>query len=61
LARKKSVGLLRWVKRIAIVVAVLVAIPLAMTPVYLVVDPVSVPMLERYATGRPVVREWRHR
>jgi monofunctional glycosyltransferase len=59
LARKKSVGLLRWVKRIAIVVAVLVAIPLAMTPVYLVVDPVSVPMLERYATGRPVVREWR--
>src|SRR5690606_30413529 len=30
-----------------------------LTPVYLVVDPVSVPMLERYVTGRPVVREWR--
>ena len=36
-----------------------VAIPLVMTPVYLFVDPVSVPMLERYVTGRPVVRQWR--
>lgn len=41
------------------VLAVLVAIPLVLTPVYLVVDPVSVPMLERYVTGRPVVRQWR--
>ncbi|WEK04462.1 MAG: transglycosylase domain-containing protein [Candidatus Devosia phytovorans] len=39
--------------------AALVAIPALLTPVYLVVDPVSVPMLERYLTGRPVVREWR--
>ena len=39
--------------------AVLVAIPLILTPVYLFVDPVSVPMLERYVTGRPVVRQWR--
>src|SRR5690606_18680950 len=41
------------------ILAVLVAIPLVLTPVYLVVDPVSVPMLERYLTGRPVVRQWR--
>ncbi len=41
------------------VMAVLVAIPLVLTPVYLVVAPVSVPMLERYLTGRPVVRTWR--
>ncbi|WP_291375884.1 transglycosylase domain-containing protein [Devosia sp.] len=40
-------------------IAVLVAIPLVLTPVYLLVDPVSVPMLERYVTGRPVVRQWR--
>lgn len=29
------------------------------TPIYIVVNPVSVPMLARYATGQPVVREWR--
>ncbi|HEY9010035.1 MAG TPA: transglycosylase domain-containing protein [Devosia sp.] len=39
--------------------AILVAIPVVLTPVYLVVDPISVPMLERHLTGRPVVREWR--
>jgi len=39
--------------------AVLVAIPLILTPAYLIFDPVSVPMLERYLTGRPVVRVWR--
>jgi monofunctional glycosyltransferase len=48
------------VKRIAIVLAIIVAIPLVMTPVYLVVDPISVPMIERYVTGRPVVRVWRN-
>jgi len=47
---------LRWG---GILLAVLIAIPLILTPVYLVVDPVSVPMLERYLTGRSVVREWR--
>jgi monofunctional biosynthetic peptidoglycan transglycosylase len=59
LARKKRGGIWRWVKRIAIVLAVIVAIPLVMTPVYLVVDPISVPMIARYATAQPVVREWR--
>ncbi|WP_248306460.1 transglycosylase domain-containing protein [Devosia oryzisoli] len=44
---------------ILVILAVLVAIPLVLTPVYLVVDPVSVPMLERSLTGRPVVRKWR--
>lgn len=41
------------------ILAALVAIPLLLTPLYLVVQPVSVPMLERYVTGRPVVRVWR--
>lgn len=58
MARKKR-GVWTWVRRIAIAVAVIVAIPLVMTPVYLVVDPISVPMIERYLTGRPVVRVWR--
>ncbi|MBJ3786272.1 biosynthetic peptidoglycan transglycosylase [Devosia sediminis] len=39
--------------------AVLVAIPLLLTPLYLVVQPVSVPMLTRLATGQPVTRHWR--
>ena len=45
-----------WTVRL---VLILVAIPVVLTPIYVFVDPVSVPMLERYVTGRPVVREWR--
>ena len=59
LAKRKRGGVWRWAKRIAIVLAIIVAVPLVLTLVYLVVNPVSVPMLERYATGRPVAREWR--
>lgn len=44
---------------LGVLVALLVAIPVVLTPLYLFVDPVSVPMLERYVTGRPVTREWR--
>ena len=39
--------------------AVLIAIPLLLTPLYLVVQPVSVPMLTRMLTGQKVTREWR--
>jgi hypothetical protein len=49
-------GAMRWFARLAVV---LVAIPLVLTPVYLFVDPVSVPMLQRYVTGQPVIRQWR--
>ena len=59
MARRRRRRVWRWVKWIAVALAVIVAIPLVMTLVYLVVNPVSVPMIERYATGRPVVREWR--
>ncbi len=59
MARKASRGLRRALRFIGTVIAVLVSIPLVLTPVYLVVDPMSVPMLERYLTGRPVVRTWR--
>lgn len=57
--RRKRGPFGRAVRATLFVLAVLVAIPVVLTPVYLVVDPVSVPMLERYLTGRPVVRQWR--
>lgn len=57
--RRKPKGIWRILRPVAFAIAILVAIPVVMTPVYLFVDPVSVPMLERYLTGRPVDREWR--
>jgi monofunctional biosynthetic peptidoglycan transglycosylase len=59
MARKASKPLWRALRSVGILLLVLVAIPLVLTPVYLVMNPVSVPMLERYVTGRAVVREWR--
>ncbi|HEY0919446.1 transglycosylase domain-containing protein [Devosia sp.] len=53
-------GLLRRLGRAALwLLAGLVALPLVLTPLYAVVDPVSVPMLSRMLTGQRVVREWR--
>src|SRR5580692_3369314 len=43
---------------LAIVVAVLVLLPYAIAPLYRVVDPVSTPMLWRWATGARVERVW---
>ena len=57
--RRKAKGIWRILRPIAFALAVLVVIPVLLTPVYLFVDPVSVPMLERYLTGRPVDRTWR--
>lgn len=58
--RSKPKGIWRILRPIAVVVVLLAAIPALLTPLYLFVDPVSVPMLERYVTGRPVVRDWRN-
>lgn len=49
----------RYLRILLGVIAVLVAIPLLLTPLYLVVQPVSVPMLARMLTGQNVTREWR--
>ena len=57
--RRTPRGIWRILRGLGIALAVLVAIPVVLTPVYLFVDPVSVPMLERYVTGRPVDRAWR--
>jgi monofunctional biosynthetic peptidoglycan transglycosylase len=35
-----------------------VLVPVVLVPLYLVVNPVSTPMIERWLTGRPVKREW---
>jgi monofunctional biosynthetic peptidoglycan transglycosylase len=59
MARRKNRGLWRLLRTVAVMLAAAIAIPLLLTPLYLVVNPISVPMLERYLTGRPVVREWR--
>jgi monofunctional biosynthetic peptidoglycan transglycosylase len=57
--RRKSAGWGRVLRLVGVALAACIAVPLVLTPVYLLVNPVSVPMLERYLTGRPVVREWR--
>jgi monofunctional biosynthetic peptidoglycan transglycosylase len=40
-------------------VLILLLLPYLLTPLYLVVNPVSTPMLWRYATMKPVTRIWR--
>ncbi len=48
----------RWVRRIAKAALLLALIPLVLTIVYNIVPPVSTLMLARWATLRPVVRDW---
>ena len=57
--RRKLTGIWGILRGLGLLIAMLIASPVILTPVYLFVQPVSVPMLERYVTGRPVVREWR--
>ena len=59
MARRKNT-LWRFLRIPLGILAVLLAIPLVLTPVYLVAQPVSVPMLSRLLTGQTVTREWRN-
>jgi monofunctional glycosyltransferase len=43
---------------VAAAIAIPIAIPLVLVPVYAFVDPVSTSMLRRYLTGHPVDRQW---
>jgi len=54
---KNSWALLR---NVGIALCIIVAVPLVLTPVYLLVNPVSVPMLSRMLTARPMERQWRN-
>jgi monofunctional biosynthetic peptidoglycan transglycosylase len=58
MARRKKT-LWRYLRIPFGILAVLVAIPLLLTPLYLILQPVSVPMLSRMVTGQKVTREWR--
>jgi monofunctional biosynthetic peptidoglycan transglycosylase len=52
--------MLRRALRLALLAALIVVLlPYLVTPLYLVMRPVSTPMLWRYATLQPVVRIWR--
>lgn len=57
--RFKSGGIWRALRWLGGIIAVLIAIPVVLTPLYLFVNPVSVPMVQRYLTGQPVDRQWR--
>lgn len=59
MARRKLKGIWALARNLAIAVALVVAVPLVLTPLYLVVNPVSVPMVSRLLTGRAMEREWR--
>src|SRR5690606_9245471 len=49
----------RILRPVVWLLVLLVALPLVLTPIYAFVNPVSVPMLQRQLTGRPVVSDWR--
>jgi monofunctional glycosyltransferase len=55
--RRRLLG--RVLRPVAWLLATVIAIPLFLTPLYGVVDPISVPMLQRHLAGEPVVRIWR--
>ncbi|WP_404401590.1 transglycosylase domain-containing protein [Pelagibacterium halotolerans] len=56
---KRKSGLWRWFKWPVAMLAILVAVPLLLVPIYWIVPPVSVPMLARYLTLQQVDRQWR--
>lgn len=57
--KRKTSWVRRLLRELVVTLLVLVAIPVILTPVYLVVDPVSMPMLVRGLTGQKVERIWR--
>jgi monofunctional biosynthetic peptidoglycan transglycosylase len=59
MARRKFKGPLALARNLGMVLLLVVAIPALLTPLYLVVQPVSVPMLARLVTNQPMERQWR--
>ena len=57
--RSSRSSLRRALKIAALVVVIVILLPYLLTPLYLVVRPVSIPMLWRYATFQPVTRIYR--
>ena len=59
MARRKLTGLWALLRPLGMVLLLALAVPAVLTPLYLVVQPVSVPMLARLLTNRPMERQWR--
>lgn len=55
---KKPHRLKLWLRRLALVALLLVIWPFLALPLYNLLNPVSVPMLARYVTLRPVTHHW---
>ena len=49
---------IRWARRLLVVVVVILALPYLVTPLYRVVNPVSMPMMWRWLIGARVERTW---
>lgn len=58
MSEQKPHPIKKWTRRIVIVSAFLIAVPLVMVPLYWVVQPISVPMMVRTLTGQNVTRTW---
>ncbi len=57
--RSSRGGLRRAVRLVVVAVLIVILLPYVLTPLYLVVPPVSTPMVWRYLTGKPVTRIYR--
>jgi monofunctional biosynthetic peptidoglycan transglycosylase len=57
--RRRASPARRWLRFLAVALAAVIAVPLLLVPLYVVVPPVSTPMLARWVSLRPVDRQWR--
>lgn len=48
----------RFMRPLVLVLAILIAIPVVLTPLYGLINPISTPMVWRGLTGQPVERQW---
>jgi monofunctional biosynthetic peptidoglycan transglycosylase len=55
-SRSRAGAAWRMLRLVVMAVLIIVLLPYLLVPLYLVVNPVSIPMLARYATGQRVVR-----
>jgi monofunctional biosynthetic peptidoglycan transglycosylase len=57
--RRRASPASRWLRFAAVALAAVIAVPVLFVPIYALVPPVSTPMLVRWASLRPVDRQWR--
>ncbi|MCS6761316.1 MAG: transglycosylase domain-containing protein [Candidatus Devosia symbiotica] len=59
MARRTLKGFRALVRNLGIALALAVAVPLLLTPLYAVVNPISVPMVARLLSGQSMEQQWR--